>query len=62
MSDEQSQQKMTDREMLLVAYGAMKSAALNQPLIRMIENHLFPEENIASAKCAPSIDLANFRG
>lgn len=62
MAEQETDRKMSDREMLFVAYGAMKAAGLNQPLIRMLETHLELGDNVPRAPSAASIDLSSFRG
>ncbi len=39
------ERKMTDKEMLAVAYGALKvNPKTDQELLKMIEDHLFPKK------------------
>jgi hypothetical protein len=38
---------MTDKEMLLMAYGALKALRSGAAIVRIIEAHLWPDDNAA---------------
>lgn len=45
---------MTDREMLLLAYGALKALGKTQNIIELIEKHLYPP------KVEPEAEVAGY--
>lgn len=38
--------KMTDREALLLAYGALKAIETTEDILELIEDHLFKPEDV----------------